>query len=483
MAESSTSKPTLTVLGNTSENTWKHPEEIGAGPFSAALQNEIALIRANRPREQPRRMKRKDAVRVFVSKLLGEDLGNAYIPFDLDFKKFVISADDDGAKRVLKIRAGDVLSLKSAEYLTATVRYAAKSLRTNAPANKAGDTALNDFHFCGDDYKKITTELMASFPYIKTKDIASFRFKTEPGYCWSRLAFEIEAGAHPTFDAIGTYLETPQMYDTLKWYIGELFNKGDLAQKILWMYGEGGNGKGTIVKMIERVFKDAFVSIGTDKADLDKHWTAGLIGKRIAVGTDVENIYIVDHPAVKAISGGDAVPVRDMNRRQVSMELPCQFIFTSNFKPHFRGKKHQARRLLYVGFRPGDPLYIEAFTDMVAKETPYFLNTCIEFWSDCKRRNYIPSDATALSVLEQEGKEEIHAYLDAMFGGKPRFLYGAGYRMDCDILWQFVQPKNHFVKADITRVLATDYGVKKENVKCSIRKRSVWTFIGMGSNF
>lgn len=483
MAESSTSKPTLTVLGNTSENTWKHPEEIGAGPYSTELLNDIAAIRACRSKEEPKRMRRKDAHRVMASKIMGGDLGNAYIPFDINFRKFTISSDEDGSKRILKIRDRGVLSQKNQEYLLSTVQFAAASLRTSAPPDRVGSVARIDFDFSGDDYKKIAAEIMAGFPYIKTSDIAPFRFKTEPGFCWSRLNFEVEPGEHPTFDAIGAYMETPEMYSTLKWFIGELFNKEDLAQKILWMYGEGGNGKGTVVKVIERVFKNAFVSIGTDKADLDKHWTAGLLGKRVAVGTDVENIYVIDHPAVKAISGGDPVPVRDMHRSQISMELPCQFIFTSNFKPHFKGKKHQARRLLYVGFKPGDPLQIGGFRELIKKETPFFLHTCLEYWKSCRENNHIPSDASALTVLEQEGKEEVQAYLNAMIGGKPRFLYGAGYKMDCDVLWQFVQPKNHFIKSDITKVLATDYGVEKRYVKCPVRKRSVWIFSGMANNF
>jgi hypothetical protein len=458
------------------ENVIDINEIIRAQNANADIRTVIGFFESTRNKSN--RLKRTHVASIYADAMLGGELGKHYLP-DLEYQPFVILADSIGQKHVCEVKPGDVLVRKDKQWLRSTVSWAsAKACKSFTNVSK-----IADFHLAARDIDSVVSTILDICPYIKETAIPAFRFRDDPGYCFSRLDFIPAAGEHPTFDAIGSYLEDPVMYDTLKWFIGELFNTGELEQKMLWIYGDGGNGKGTIIRMLSSVFKSAAISIGTDKQDLDKFWSAALIGKRVAIGTDVENIYVIDHPAVKAISGNDPVPVRDMNSRQRSEFIPCQFIFTSNYKPHFKGKTHQERRLLYVGFRKGKPDFIDNFREKITEETPHFLHACISFWERCRDTGVIPQAASALDDLALEGTEDIHGILDSMWQGKPRYVFGGEQlKMDCSVLWQHVQPKNHFAKSDIIRVLEKDYGVRKIRWKCPIRKRAVWVFSGMADN-
>lgn len=425
-------------------------------------------------------LRRKDAIEIFADKLSGGQIGNHFIPYPLQFQPFTVLGDVAGQKSIYEIREGDVLALKSMDYLRTTVFYAMRSIENIQAPDAMRFT--KDFAFSCEERSKVAKALLDNFPYIKESSVPSFRFKSEPGFCFSRMPFDPAPGEAPHWEKIRESVLLPPMFDTLRWFIGEIFRNENLEQtmkeKILWIYGKGGTGKGSILTMIYKALGPAY-GLVPGQQTRDKYWTSSLFGKRVAVGDDMNDTFILENEEIKRISSKMPQELRRMHSAPVPHLFLTQFIFTSNFKPHFTNEDHQSRRLLYVEFKdrtgPVDP----EFKNNLVKESAAIIHDCIEY-----RRAHDEPPSQDFADLVEESTSHITEVLDSMIGSRPALLFGANHRMDPADLWSMFGPgevRKKF-KSEVLKVLADRYGVHVRAVNCPRRGRKVKVLIGMARN-
>lgn len=425
-------------------------------------------------------LRRKDAIDIFADKMAGGAIGNHFIPYPLQFQPFTILGDVAGQKTIYEIHEGDVLALKSLDYLRTTIFYAMRSIE-NIQAQDAFKIT-KDFAFSCEERAKVAKALLDNYPYIKESSVPSFRFKSEPGFCFSRMPFDPAPGPAPCWEKIRDSVSMPSMFDTLRWFIGEIFRNENLEEtmkeKILWIYGKGGTGKGSLLTMLYKAFGPAYGIVPGQQAR-DKYWTSSLFGKRIAVGDDMNDTYILENEEIKRISGKMLTERRGMHSAPVPHLFLLQFIFTSNFKPHFTNEDHQSRRLLYVEFKertgPVDP----EFKNNLVKESAAIIHDCIEY-----RRGHDEPPSQDFADLVEESTSHITEVLDSMIGSRPALLFGEKHRMDPADLWSMFGPgevRKKF-KSEVLKVLADRYRVEMRAVNCQRRGRKVKMLIGVGRN-
>lgn len=122
-----------------------------------------------------------------------------------------------------------------------------------------------------------------------------------------------------TFDAIAkphsflAWLEQvlgddPEIHRHMWEVLGYLLMTGNPLQKIFLLYGEGGNGKGTMLRVIRTLLGRAnYSSISMHQLVDDRFATSGLYGKTANISGDLSSRFLSDPQILKEITGGDSI--------------------------------------------------------------------------------------------------------------------------------------------------------------------------------
>lgn len=90
--------------------------------------------------------------------------------------------------------------------------------------------------------------------------------------------------------------------------IGYLLMTGNPLQKIFLLFGEGGNGKGTLLRVIRLMLgRESYSSISMHQLVDDRFATAGLYGKVANISGDLSSRFLSDPQILKEITGGDSI--------------------------------------------------------------------------------------------------------------------------------------------------------------------------------
>lgn len=146
--------------------------------------------------------------------------------------------------------------------------------------------------------------------------------------------------------------EDQESKDLLQEFMGYCLNDSSEMQKFLMMIGQAGGGKGTITRVLtglvgsENTCSIFLRNLG-DNFSLEE-----AVNKSIGFLPDATTPLLEKQPAVlkmlKAVVGGDAVPVNRKHRKIVSMTLPIKFIVSSNELLELRENSSALERRMVV---------------------------------------------------------------------------------------------------------------------------------------
>lgn len=90
--------------------------------------------------------------------------------------------------------------------------------------------------------------------------------------------------------------------------IGYLLMTGNPLQKIFLLYGEGGNGKGTLMRVLRAMLgRENYSSLSMHQLVDDKFASSGLYGKTANISGDLSSKFLADPQILKEITGGDSI--------------------------------------------------------------------------------------------------------------------------------------------------------------------------------
>jgi len=231
----------------------------------------------------------------------------------------------------------------------------------------------------------------------------AFRFASDRGLCFNRLAWDPVPGATPLFDE---FLSRCSNAEALEAFIGSLFEPNADRQQYVWMHGMGANGKSTLLQFLRRIFGHACVSKKPPGRD-DRFWASNLPGKRIVMLPDCNNRNFPASQDFKMLTGGDAVTIELKGENPFDAELCCKFIFASNDRPEITSQKADMRRAIYVEIKPiaGDP--DPKYAERLNAEAPFIAHRCMKKYAElCPDHGQIPVDVEGLEMLAEQNEEE-----------------------------------------------------------------------------
>lgn len=201
-------------------------------------------------------------------------------------------------------------------------------------------------------------------------------------------------------------------------FIGSLFDDRSQRQQYVWMYGEGGNGKGALLRALTSALGPV---VGSEQVPGmgDRFWTSGLIGKRLVYFPDCNNASFVTSGLFKSLSGEDSIRVEIKAGAIMTMEMPLKFIFVSNKKPHISSQKSDKRRIIFCGVGEVGT-HVDGYERKLRAEIPAILSAC--WWAYKAETSGNPDalypieNATDIEELAAEAEHEYEAFVDQYCG-------------------------------------------------------------------
>ena len=249
----------------------------------------------------------------------------------------------------------------------------------------------------------------------------SFKFFSEPGLCFSRMIFDPEPddGTRcPLFSHLCSRIKTNER--AFRAFIGSIFVPGSDRQQYLYIHGAGMNGKGTIIRFLEKCLGPAFSSREPQNKDRPSNfWNSGLLGKRLVAFSDCNQPDFPTSEKFKMLTGGDSIPIEKKGKDEYTSKIDCKFIFASNNQLEISGQLSDQRRAIYCDIDEKVVEYDPSYEDRLFMEAPYIIGWCLEeYYQLCPNNKQIPVDSDVLDDLAADVDSDIESVFVEYFNLK-----------------------------------------------------------------
>lgn len=189
--------------------------------------------------------------------------------------------------------------------------------------------------------------------------------------------------------------------------LGAVLLKHNRYQKAFLLYGNGSNGKSTILDLVKKFIGSRNYSAISLEKVTDRFNPAELENKLANIGDDVENITLRDTGTLKKMFSGNAITVEHKGERPYTIEPYATHIYSCNAIPRsFDKSEGFYRRWLLIPFNAKFSVTDEDYDPMIADKitTPeamsYLLNVAIRGAQRLMKRGYFTEPAVVKDALE-----------------------------------------------------------------------------------
>jgi len=196
-----------------------------------------------------------------------------------------------------------------------------------------------------------------------------------------------------------------QLYDLFEEMMGYCLIKNCRMQKIFIFFGDGNNGKSTLLRVICNFIGDGNYST-LSLQDLEKTFRpAELENKLVNLGDDIPSTTIKDSSLLKSLSTGERVLVERKNKNPFILKNYAKLIFTTNKMPPVNDKSFGFyRRLVLIPldakFSSSDPDFDPDIEEKVTSDEAmsYLLNMAIRGFKRMMKHGFTESDKVKKAV-------------------------------------------------------------------------------------
>ncbi len=316
-------------------------------------------------------------------------------------RRFHLLQDQVGCKAVLEELADKVVAYRIDNVIVESiVRYCWEEL-SRVPGAEISYGAAKS---CKDLWWSLT-------PALSEAPVALAE-KSYEGYSFRKLPFDAavernDAGelvwpeAPPHF---ASFLSRCSNARALCAFLGSLFYPDADRQQYVYLFGEGQDGKGSLLRMLYHLLGDASQALQPKGRD-DRFWNMKVYGKRLVMFTDCEDFRFFSSPEFKSLTGNDAVYFEEKGKMGFTAIPTCKFIVASNQKPNISSQKSDIRRLIYVEVKGvPDAEIVSHFDQLLLAEAEGIVRLCKTVYeSNCAGHGPIPCDeATGVADEAEE---------------------------------------------------------------------------------
>lgn len=204
-------------------------------------------------------------------------------------------------------------------------------------------------------YPRWQAEMRRQMPAISFDSVLPFAFKSQrlrgEEYAWQRLSFDPTPTACP--DTFKQVLERTSAEEarSLVLYVGSLFDYTFPRTQYLYVWGDGNDGKSTLIAALASMFARQGVTTMRSGDFADRHSTTALERTRLLIFADQNNNSFMSTGAFKEMTGDDTLTINPKGQPRRNIRLHCKTVIASNFPPNLSGGRADERRILPVKLR------------------------------------------------------------------------------------------------------------------------------------
>lgn len=241
------------------------------------------------------------------------------------------------------------------------------------------------------------------------------RFASDPGYCYRRLDFDPTEGAYPAWKEFLTRLSHPEVFMSFVW---AMFEKGSADRQIMWIKGDGEDGKSVVIKCLRKVLAQASVIV-IPETFKDAFGMAELENKRFAVIPDCSDSRVLMNSQLRMLTSGDGVRMNKKYKTGESQDLDVKFMVASNYEPDLTSQDADTSRLLLLYISTSKNKDDPQWAGKLYLQMPYFLYACREAYGKLTTKGgKIDRDEKMLKSIERRAasfEEEFALMAERLF--------------------------------------------------------------------
>lgn len=185
-------------------------------------------------------------------------------------------------------------------------------------------------------HKYCQKQLRDNFHPLDEKLIFANTVTSKDDYASKRLPYPLEDISTPAYDKLMSTLYAPEERRKIEWAIGSVVaGKSSDVQKFLVLYGAGGTGKSTVLKIIKKLFQGytaSFSSKVLGQASNQFALEAFKTNPLVAIDNEGDLAHIEDNTRLNALVSHDALVVNEKFKSQYEMTYRS-FLFIATNKP------------------------------------------------------------------------------------------------------------------------------------------------------
>lgn len=288
--------------------------------------------------------------------------------------------------------------------------------------------------FLGHDADRALRDILSALQVDRATHVEhpeAFGFRSTRGLFFHRAQFDPQPGETPFFDSI---LARMTNADGFLAFLGSLFTPSSAKEQYLYLWGEGGTGKTTLVEWLAWVLNGSYFTTPQPRVD-DRFFTAALVGKRLChISEASPRFQVTDF--FKSLSGDEWMRVEYKGRDSTNVKMSTRFIFTSNHMIELDDRIENVRRAIVCRLNPSlDFRSKEEVMTTLMREAPAIAHKCLESYNAANRGGF---------VLVESNKRE----LDIVIAARNR-----NYEEIVDEIFQFTGKSYDYInKVDLLKI-------------------------------
>ncbi|WP_339013418.1 phage/plasmid primase, P4 family [Lactococcus garvieae] len=220
----------------------------------------------------------------------------------------------------------------------------------------------------------------------------------------------------PTFDG---YLDlvVGENKATIYEWIGFLFYGSYAFQKIMFLYGGGGTGKSTLIKIIQDMIGDEATSaVSLEALVKEPHAMPVLFGKTANFDADAKPEFLKDGSILKKLTGDDPIYANPKNDKQFWFRNFAKLTFSMNSMPamtdHSGGLARRAM-IIKMDVKVTEAMMREFPLKVIMQEIPGIFNKSMEYFRKAlKRREFTETDSMRAELKDWlEGNDTVAMFI------------------------------------------------------------------------
>jgi hypothetical protein len=204
----------------------------------------------------------------------------------------------------------------------------------------------------GKNIKPLSFEIWFERELLLTERLIKLDIQKEP----SLLSWDLDEHTFHYFDpailkivapvpAWEEFLSRCTMPDIFLAWVGALFDPKNVGKQLMYLVGEGNDGKTTVAKALSTIL-EGHAAVIQECALGKPFFFSGLYGKRLAILSDCMDPKIVGKSAIHLLTGGDPVSIEFKGAPPFQAPLNCKLLICSNKTPEIDDVENMRTRLL-----------------------------------------------------------------------------------------------------------------------------------------